>query len=193
MNYTKTNPVGIDYYIQETLQTPLYNRLVTKFGLTDQTYNQYGRCYRKTDSDRNYMPIWFKNQKEQPLLTYDDKTLLTIFFDIRETITVERNYWNNALVDMHVLADIAKWETLVTGLPPQNRFDNELRIELQDYIEKFGHKFHLHSIQVGAKKAWSEFSGDYKKNVVLHDLQPLCIMRFDLELKQFNYNKTQFN
>ena len=88
---------------------------------------------------------------------------------------------------------VAKWETLVTGLPPQNRFDNELRIELQDYIEKQGHKFHINAIQVGARKAWSEFSGDYKKNIVLHDIQPLCIMRFDLEIKNFNYNKNQFN
>jgi hypothetical protein len=191
MNYGKTNPLGIDFEIQR-FQNALYAYLQSEWGLTDANYDQYGRCYRTSDGKGQYYPQAFKEQQQYFLLSVNDNVVLQSFFDVHETVKVVNNTWNAARVDLHMLFNIAALETLITGLPPVGRYDEEARIKVQYFIENNGFSFHLKEIQIGAKKAWSEFSGNYKTNTVIRDIQPFAIMRFDLDLPNYNYSNSTF-
>ena len=50
MNYLKTTPVGVDWYIQQA-QTQLYNGLIDRWALNSNQYASYGRCYRNKKND----------------------------------------------------------------------------------------------------------------------------------------------
>ena len=64
----------------------MYDWLKSKWLLSDADYNCYGRCYRETDTEGNYMPKVYKGGRiEYDDLVYNDKVTVTSFFDVDET------------------------------------------------------------------------------------------------------------
>ena len=171
----------------------MYDYLKALWGLTDTNYNQYGRCYRQVGTNKDYEPKAFVGGNEYNLLTYNDRVIITSFFDVKETINVVKNVWNSANVDIHFMVNIAAIETLITGQKAIGRYDIEVQTALQYFIEYYGYNFHIKQIQQGAKKAWSEFKGIVKDNILIIDKQPIYIFRIDTELLNYNFYSTNLN
>lgn len=77
----KNNPKGIDIPIQR-VQKLIYSRLKAIWGITDNDWNCYGRCYRNKDEQGKYLPEAYTGQqgKEYTDVLYSDKVLCTSFF-----------------------------------------------------------------------------------------------------------------
>ena len=190
MNYTKAKPVGIDKPIQ-LLQTFLYSKVSTLFNLDDNNYNQYGRIYRNTDGTNGYQPQAFVGGLEYDPLFLNDKIVMHSFFDIGETITANTDlaYKYKANVSLYVFCNVAKLETLVTGYAPVSRYDEEVRVAFMNLLDG-KYEFRIQTIDVGAKKALSDYTGKDKTVDVSKAQQPYHIFRINMVLPNYD---TKFN
>lgn len=182
MNYTRTSPIGIDYPIQK-LQSDMYNYLCGLWGVTDATYDCYGRCYRLDDGQGNYTPAAYANGKEYAPLVMNDKVIVQSYFDVAETIKVDAHMRNNATV--YLIFDISD----ITKIYPENtdRCDEQIRNDVANYCNTL-YGFQLTAIQIGSKKALSEFTGNIIKQQKPLDMQPRHIFRLDFTLNQYSTN-----
>lgn len=180
MNNIRTNPKGIDSKIQQ-LQNAMYPYLCAKWGITDNEYECYGRCYRLDDGQGNYSPAAYTTGIEYQSMVMNDKVKAQSFFDVAETVKVGLDKRNTATI--YLLFHIPNLKAIYAT--DADRCDELVRNDVANFCNTlFG--FNLTAIQIGSKKALSEFTGQIKKNQVTLDMQPRHIFRLDFTLANYD-------
>ena len=179
-NYIKTNPVGLDTWVQN-IQTAIYQNFLAQWNLADGDWNSYGRLYRNFDNEgKEYLPYPFQvgTEYENPPLFNDNITLQT-FFDISEDIKIGESCQSTAHVVFYCFADLVKLFGN-TG----DREDETLMQQIDSFVqETFG--FHLHSKRVGIKSVMKDYSGYAKENIMASDKQPQFAFAIEFEINEY--------
>lgn len=185
----KTNPVGIDWHIQQ-LQTKLYNRLTSAdyWNLADLTkYESYGRCYRNKTDDGYIAEVYESVNKYKEV--YWDKTLAAIsFFGISNN--VKTGVLNEAEVHLIFFVDLAQLALKDrAGNTISHRSDEEVRQGVQDIIGANSFGFQPVSVELWLENVLKEYPGSRRdERLKFVDMQPVHCFRINLKLL-YNPNK----
>jgi hypothetical protein len=191
MLITKTNPTGIDWYIQQ-LQTRLHNELVTEWELSDSdAYKCYGRCYRNIDKDNGgYVAEVYQSGKDYKEVYWDDTLTAISFFGMNGT--VKKAVLSEAEVHLVFFADLSKLalkdkdETTIA-----HRADEELRTMTERIVGKYSNGFTLVSTELWLENVLREYPGSRRDGSSLKakaDMHPIHCFRLNLKLS-YNPNK----
>ena len=97
MNVTKSNPAGINWYVQK-LQTKLHDTLIntSHWNLSDTSqYKAYGLCYRNKTDD-GYVAENYEADGEYRDVYWDDSLTAVSFFGLTNNI-------KNGEADIHLV------------------------------------------------------------------------------------------
>lgn len=175
MLHLKTDPAGIDQVIQRK-QCTLFNNLLTSWGVTEATYQSYGRCYRN-DTDKGYVPEMYVDGslKDYIDLFLDDTLAASSFFG-SENARVESGGWMSADVHLIFAVNLAKIYQDVT-----HRADEEARNEVVKMFQ-FNKQMPLVSVIWGVEKVFAEYTA-WKKDDRYRNLQKFHFFRLNFTLK----------
>ena len=184
----KTNPVGIDVYIQN-LQTRIHNDLKTEFGFTgDATeYEAYGRAYRNKKVN-GYTAEVFTGNLEYKEVYWNDQLKVLSFFGIGNN--VKRGLKSEAEVHFVLFADLQKLAMEdKTGATISHRADEELRQLVTSIIGRYSDGFTLLSTDTGIENVLREYPGSIRDERLKYvDMHPVHCFRLNLKLL-FDPNK----
>ena len=187
MLITRTNPKGIDWYIQN-LQTHIHGRLVEQLQLSpDTSFECYGRCYRNK-TDNGYTAEIFTGGNDYKEVYWQDSLSAISFFGITNGIRVGIN--NEADVHLVVFANLSKLAlTDQDGAVIAHRSDEELRTMVQAIIGKASNGFTLQGIETGIENVLREYPGSRREERLKYvDMHPVHSFRINLKLV-YNPNK----
>lgn len=179
-NYAKTNPIGIDYWIQ-SLQGTMYPQLLSLWNMQDATYECYGRAYRIIDSDsKGYIPVVFKGGIDYKDCLLNDTLTALSFFSISEAMTVGKDLRNTAKVSLIMFV---KLPVVKTGTTQRN--DEEVRIDVLNCIDqRFG--FVTTGIYTGTQVLKDYPGMRMREDSRFLDMQPWHMFRIEGELTYDN-------
>ena len=116
MNYILPYPYGVDYYVQKA-QNRLFEYLKSRWGVTDSTYNCFGRALRTRVKD-GYIPLFFDPNKNtyvdsfgnnsQGGLFFEDRLAAMSFFGLTDPIKKESNCDHVAKMHLIFFVDLTK-------------------------------------------------------------------------------------
>lgn len=182
---TKTDPVGIDAYIQR-LQVKMYAALSKKWNTTDATYNCYPRVYRNQDKTNGYVAQPYLGNNEYGGDVYlDDTVSATSFFGIGIEEPEDEFGMNKVNAHLIFFVNLSKIK------PGTDRNDLEARIDVQTILDTIGKSrgFIPTKQTTGIEKILNEYPGT--KLTILKDkfpdMHPNHCFRFDMTL---NYQPT---
>jgi len=186
----KTNPVGIDYHIQQ-LQTKLHTVLINAdhWDLADTTkYEAYGRCNRNKTDDGYIAEVFQSSGNEYKEIFWNDTLTALSFFGISNNI--KRGVNNEA--DVHFIM-FANLNTLALvdrdGTTITHRADEELRQMVLKIIGKNAFGFSVTSIDLWIENVLREYPGSRRDNRLKYvDMHPIHCFRINLKLI-YNPNK----
>jgi hypothetical protein len=181
MLITKTDPVGIDWHVQE-LQTKIHNQLVTDWALADATkYQAYGRCYRNK-IDAGYIAEVLTTGKEYKEVFWNDELTALSFFGLSGQI--KHGLKHEADVHFVMFANLAK---LFPGAA--HRMDEELRKQVFDLIGRFLMGFTVTGIELWLENVLKEYPGSRRENRLKYvDMHPVHCFRINMKIF-YNPNK----
>lgn len=178
MIITKNNPVGIDKKI-DVLQKGLFSSLIKKWGIGEDRYNCYPRCYRNQTKD-GYTAEMFTGGNDYEELYINDQVSVTSFFGIGQ---VEKIITDMKQSDIHLIFSLNLNE--VKPAPAGQRNDEEVRLDVQKVLDTFGaaHGFILQSQTTGIDKILNEYPGSRKTiGLKYMDMHPNLWFRFDMSI-----------
>lgn len=187
MNNTLPIANGVDYWIQ-TLQTRLFNKFLSVWGIIDTQWNSYGRVYiNKTDDGyipEIYIGTGYEYTKD---LFFNDTVSVQSFFAVTDPEKVE---FGEAKVNVQLLffVDLSqiKPNGLTTPTSQQQRLDEVFINDIENFIRVNGiGNFNIKAIYKRVDKVLEYFSGKVKRDALNYDMQPKLAVRFDLT---FSYN-----
>lgn len=186
MNITRTNPAGIDLYIQK-LQTKLHDMLVgaNYWNLSDQSqYRAYGRCYRNKTDD-GYVAENYESAGEYKEVYWSDELAAVSFFGISSNVKT-----GEADVHLVFFANLEKLALKDTeGDVVTHRADEELRLMVQRIIGKSAHGFQYESTELWIENVLREYPGSRRDaRLKAVDMHPVHCFRINLKLL-YNPNK----
>lgn len=174
MNIVKDSVTGIDNPIQE-LQTFLYGKLLTKWVLTDATYNAYGRAYNNATED-GYAPEVYVGNNEYSEVFFDDTVSASSFFGIGQEIKVTAT---TVIADVFLIfmVDLNKIK------PGVNRNDEEAHVDVQRLITPVWGNFTTTGLDTGINRVFAEYSGwKREKGIKWTDIHPQHCFRINFKL-----------
>lgn len=176
-NVTITNPVGLAERVQ-CLQKDLYGHLVRVWGLTADTYNAYGLCY-KNKSDKGYIPEAYTGGIDYEEIGHNDKVYATSFFGKGDTSNINARTYQT---DVHLIVclNLSK----LTGIKDiTHRADFEARQVVYDYIRQGMYGFQVTQEITGVENVLREYNGIPKEANVwkVADMGKNHIFRFNLQ------------
>jgi hypothetical protein len=178
MNYTITNPQGLDIPIYQ-LQVLLYNSLKTVWDLTDASFNSYPRCYKSKVGD-SVIPTMYTGGKGYQDVFGDDKLAAQSFFYVSDRITDENE--RGCVVDV-ALIFFTNLDRLKTTLGIAHRGDEEVRQDVYKLCSAGQYGFVIKGIQTGVDAVFKEFSGPMKDKMQAADEAKYHTFRFDFRLR----------
>lgn len=102
-NHIKTNPVGLDFVIQE-MQVGLFDFLTTNWSGLIQGF---GRVYRNAEDIESPVPEWFNGIDYTPVY-YDDQWACNLFFMDDQTHETKDGFLFEAKVKVALMMDLDK-------------------------------------------------------------------------------------
>lgn len=177
MLVSKTNPVGIDWHIQQ-LQTKLHNTLVGAdyWSLTDTgKYRCYGRCYRNK-TDNGYIAEHYESANEYREVYWDDALSVISFFGISDNIELSVG----AKTDVHLVFFVK-----LTDLAPSitHRADEEVRNQVLKVIGKSSNGFTVNSVELWLENVLREYSGSRRDERLKYvDMHPVHCFRINMSI-----------
>jgi hypothetical protein len=181
MLITKTNPVGIDFYIQK-LQTYMHDILTAKWNVND-LYECYGRALRnKTKNGYKaevYSPSTDNDHKD---VYWNDALAALSFFGIGTT----KINMNIAVADVHLVFFVE-----LTKLKPTiaHRADEEVRQDVLSIVKSGMHGFKVTSMSIGVENALKDYPNSISSETLKYaDMQPTHCFRINGELT-YDINK----
>jgi hypothetical protein len=184
----KTNPVGIDVYIQN-LQTRIHRELVSEFGFEGDglEYECNGRCYRNKTENGYKAEVYKSGLDYEDVAWNDTKTVLSFF---GQGNTVKRGLKAEAEVHFVMFANLQKLELKdKRGNVITHRADEELRQLVAGIIGRYSDGFSLISTDTGIEMVMREYPGSWQNsNLKYVDMHPVHAFRINLKLL-FDPNK----
>lgn len=177
MLHLKKIPVGIDTTIQ-ALQKKLNNKLITTWGISDELYRCYGRCYRN-QSANGYVPeVFISDSVGYKDLFLDDNYAATSFFGV-ERMDINDNFRGEADVHLVFAVNLKQLKPSI-----RHRADEEVHQDVIKVFNKNG-ETKLNSIVVGIENVFREYTAwkDKDKGVMYRDMQPFHFFRINFRLK----------
>lgn len=184
----KTNPVGIDVYIQ-ALQSRLHRELVAEFGFAGDAveYECNGRCYRNKTENGYKAEVYKSGNEYEDVLWNDTKTVLSFFgmgAIVKRGIKAEADVHFVMFANLQKLAMEDKQENVIT-----HRADEELRQLVTSIIGRHSDGFTLISVETGIENCLKEYPGSWNNNNLKYaDMHPTHCFRINLKLL-FDPNK----
>lgn len=176
----KTNPVGIDFYIQK-LQTYLHTQLLNKWGIDTSIYQCYGRAYRNK-KDTGYIAEIFAGSNEYKEAYWNDAMAAISFFGISNNI--KQGVGSEADVHLVFFVNIKTLKPTIT-----NRADEEVRHDVESMIGQTLFGFNLESTDLWLENVLREYPGSYRdQRLKAVDMHPVHCFRLNLKLL-YNPNK----
>ncbi len=173
MLITKTNPVGIDWYIQQ-LQTRLHTELLKTWGV-DVKYTCYGRCYRNKKDD-GYIAEVYTGGNEYKEVYHDDGISAISFFGISDKIT--NDVENKARVHLVFFVNLWKLKPTIT-----HRADEEVRQDVFKAIGAQSFGFSFESVDLWLENVLKEYPGSRREQrLKAVDMHPVHCFRFNFKL-----------
>lgn len=187
MLIVKTNPKGIDWYIQK-LQTALHTRLIAAWELEDTNqYKCYGRCYRNK-TDNGYIAENYEGGDKYKEVYWDSSLTAISFFGI----TREMKYSTGFESDVHLVffADLSKLALKDKDADViTHRADEELRTMVIDFIGKHSYGFSITGVELWLENVLREYPGSRRdERLIAVDMHPIHCFRINLKLL-YNPNK----
>lgn len=176
MIYLKDKPIGVDAVIQQ-YQQYLQDNLLDRWGMSTDTYVNYGRCYRNQKGN-DYVPEMYTGQKEYQDLYFDD-TLFTVSFFGCEEKSFPDGYQHLALTHIIFLVDLSKIK------PTFNyRADEEARNDVYNVLTGFGGGDLKMTKEIsGIDNVFKEYTGWNKLSKIKYrDIQNFHCFRFNFNL-----------
>lgn len=177
----KTQPAGIDWYIQQ-LQTKLHAGLIAEWELSDpDKYECYGRCYRNK-KDYGYIAEVFTSGNEYKEVYWQDTLTALSFFGLSNNI--KRGIQSEAEVHFVLFADLRKLALKnKSGAVIAHRADEELRQTVTDIIGKFSNGFTMLSTELWIENVLREYQGSRRdERLKVVDMHPVHSFRINLKL-----------
>lgn len=178
----RTNPAGIDWYIQQ-LQSRLHTELINaeNWNLPDTTkYECYGRCYRNKTDDGYTAEVYVSANEYKEVYWNDSLTALS-FFGISN---LKRDIRSTADVHLVMFADLSKLALKDRSANTiQHRADEELRQMVLEIIGKHSFGFSVVGVDLWIESVLREYPGsrrDKRLNAV--DMHPIHCFRINLKL-----------
>lgn len=186
MLITKTNPVGIDWYIQQ-LQTKLHADLVANWELSESNlYKCYGRCDRNK-KEGGYVAEVYIGGNDYKEVYWDDSLTAISFFGINGII--KKGVQSEADVHLVFFANLEKLALEDhTGSTITHRADEELRRSVENVIGKASFGFTMVSTELWLENVLREYPGSSNALNVKGAMHPVHSFRINLKLA-FNPNK----
>lgn len=180
----KTNPVGLDWYIQ-ALQTKMHTVLMDAdhLNIADTgKYESYGRAYRNKTRD-GYVAECYTASGEYKEVYWNDSLILLSFFGI--TGEIKSGVMNEAQVHLVFFADLSKLALQDSaGNVASHRTDEELRSMVQSVIGKNSHGFQLDSIELWLENVLREYPESRRDDrLAAVDMHPVHCFRLNLALR----------
>lgn len=189
MLITKTNPAGIDWYVQQ-IQTKLHDTLIRPdhLNITDTTqYRAYGRCYRNKKSD-GYVAENYEGGDEYSDVYWDDTLTMITFFGMGRTDRNGVSY--ESQMHLVVFADLSKLAIKDRqGNVIAHRADEELREMFMKVIGSNSFGFQYVSTELWLENVLREYPGSIRdERLKFVDMHPRHCFRFNF-LLSYNPNK----
>ena len=189
MLITKTNPEGIDWYIQQ-LQTKLHTRLIAadEWNLADpDKYKCYGRCYRNK-KDNGYIAENYEGNSEYGEVYWDDTLTAISFFGLTNSVKAGINH--EADIHLVFFVDLDKLALKdKSGTTIAHRADEEVRNSVQQIIGNSSFGFQYVSTELWLENVLREYPGTRRDERLKHvDMHPVHCFRINLKLI-YNPNK----
>jgi hypothetical protein len=176
----KTNPVGIDWYVQQ-LQKKLHTALLAKWEITDSKYECYGRCYRNK-KDNGYVAEVYTSGNDYKEVYWNDTLAAISFFGISNN--VKRGIKSEADVHLVFFLDLSKAKPGIT-----HRGDEEVRQDVINIIGNTSFGFNHLSTELWLENVLREYAGSYRdQRLRAVDMHPVHCFRINLKLL-FDQNK----
>lgn len=173
-NIIKPSVVGIDIKIQQ-LQTFIYTKLLTLWGLTDLTYNAYGRAYRN-QMEQGYVPQVYVAKNEYKEVYWNSTVSASSFFGVGEDISTT----NKAVTADVFLIFIVNLNLIKPGV---TRNDEEAHIDVQKLVTRFINGFTFIGLKTGIDQVFKDYPGWLKNNQAMPmDMHPLHCFRLNFKL-----------
>lgn len=184
MLIVKTNPVGIDLYIQR-LQTKLHNALIdaAHWNLSDPSkYECYGRCNRNKTKD-GYIAEVYTGGNDYKEVYWNDALTAISFFGISNQ--VKRTVGAEADVHLVMFADLNKLALKdKDGSTIAHRSDEELRQMVLGVIGKNSFGFTVQSVEMWIENVLKEYPGSRRDDRLKYvDMHPVHSFRINLNIK----------
>jgi hypothetical protein len=180
----KTNPVGIDWYIQQ-LQTKLHRLLIDSdhWNLADGSkYECYGRCNRNKTKDGYTAEVYTAGNDYKEVYWNDSLTAIS-FFGVSNLLKITAG--TEADVHLVMFADLKKLALKdKDGSVIAHRSDEELRQMVLDVIGKNAFGFSVQSVETGIENVLKEYPGTRRDDRLKYvDMHPVHSFRINLNIK----------
>lgn len=182
MLITKTNPTGIDWYIQQ-LQTKLHTKLISAayWNINEAGYKCYGRCYRNK-SDDGYIAQNYESGTEYKEVYWDDSLKALSFFGTGTTF--ELGVGAAANVHLVFFVNLAQLAPSIS-----HRADEEIRKQVLNVIGTNSFGFAVQSVETGIENVLREYPGSRRDERLKYvDMHPVHCFRINMSLV-YNVNK----
>ena len=178
MNYTKTDPKGIDYEVQK-LQSYLYNRVLAKWGLSESVVDFYGRVYREKRVN-GFVPVAYVGSNEYSEVLFNDTKAVTAFFEVGETIT-SADTKKIANVSLNMCVNLSLIEQFNQT---SERMDEEARNDIEQWVDR-QYDYFLGKTVIGSQAVLSKYDGTIKELAAKMTMHPYLIFRLDGQLSNY--------
>ncbi len=168
MNYTKTNPVGIDAKIQG-MQNALYSQLNTKWGLSGtKVLDAFGRVYINSKEGKKIPEFYAQNKEYQNILVAEKSK----FFFIQRRVETKQNVLQyKTIVELCFIVDLALIKSTVG-----HRADAEAHADVESVLTTFPNVY-IESLETEIRNVFSGL--DFEET---DDLQPYHAFKFNLSV-----------
>ena len=195
MLFTTPNQIGIDYFVTG-LQSGLYRRLKKVWGVTDQTYNCFGRAYRNM-VEGGYIAEFYNaeaqnyvsglNQSNQGGMFFEDTIAAMSYILCDQPVKNSSGTYNvKAQLLFFVNLDMITPYGLTPTQQAGQRMDEAAVNDVVDYIQANGNNWTVTATYTDVDKVLERFSGKQKRESLNDDMHPRFCFRIDMSL---NYNR----
>lgn len=168
MNNLKVNAVAQDAIIQR-MQKRLYTDLLVSWGLTDETFFGYGRCYVIDDKGKKTVK-WFVGKKEYNVISVPEGNK---FFFLNRSISKKVDILNfETEIELIFIVDIVKLKPNIL-----HRADLEVQADVEFILNQFNNVW-VESIEMGFASCLNGI--DYQQE---SDLQPYHVFKYNLGIR----------
>ncbi len=178
MNYLKASVIGLDAVIQR-IQTELYDTLKVEWL---DSIDAYGRIYKNTDKEGNFIPEFYVGGGEYKSSYYNDEKACTFFFIEDDTHPTEDELVFVAPVKCVFMVNLAKLFPTST-----DRDDLEAQRDVMSILRnKSFEEFQITGIEKGLSNI---FTGLETKGIKFSDIHPYNSFSINIDLSYYITDK----